>query len=190
MALASQLRRSLLLTAVLWLLTVVVVTLPLLGLGRLVAPDQASGSLVRHEGRVIGSRLIGQPFTDARHLQGRPAGAADLAASNPTLARRVEAAAQRWQAQGVAAPAADLLLDSGSGVDPQISLQAARQQLPGLTRSRGLAPERLEALLQRHRQGPWRLRAIEPVIDVLGFNLELDQLSAAAAAPVRSTRQP
>lgn len=181
MTMATELRRSLLLTAVLWLLTVVVITLPLLALGWLVAPDQASGSLVRRDGSVIGSRLLGQPFTSARYLQGRPAGAPDLAASNPALARRIEAAARRWQERGVAAPAADLLQDSGSGVDPQISLRAARQQLPGLARARGLPPERLEALLRRHRQGPWRLQAIEPVIDVLGFNRELDQLSAAVA---------
>ena len=125
MSIAAQLFRGLRLTLVLWLLTVVVTTLPLLGLARLVAPVAASGSLLRADGRVVGSRLIGQGFSSARYLQGRPAGAPNLAASNPELATRVAAAASRWQSTGVADPAADLLLDSGSGVDPHISLAAA-----------------------------------------------------------------
>jgi K+-transporting ATPase ATPase C chain len=97
MSIAAQLFRGLRLTLVLWLLTVVVTTLPLLGLARLVAPDPASGSLLRADGRVVGSRLIGQGFSSARYLQGRPAGAANLAASNPELAKRVAAAASRWK---------------------------------------------------------------------------------------------
>ena len=137
MTIAAQLFRGLRLTLVLWLLTVVVTTLPLLGLARLVAPDAASGSLLRADGRVVGSRLIGQGFSSARYLQGRPAGAPNLAASNPELATRVAAAASRWQSAGVAQPAADLIQDSASGVDPHISLAAARQQLPRLARQLG-----------------------------------------------------
>jgi len=180
MSIAAQLFRGLRLTLVLWLLTVVVITLPLLGLARLVAPDAAIGSLIRRDGQVVGSRLIGQGFSSARYLQGRPAGAPNLAASNPELATRVAAAARRWQSAGVAQPAADLLLDSGSGVDPHISLAAARQQLPRLARERQLPLAELERLLRQHQDGPLGLQAIEPVVNVLTFNLALDQLASSS----------
>ena len=181
MSIAAQLVRGLRLTLVLWLLTVVVITLPMLGLARLVAPDASTGSLLRTGERVVGSRLIGQSFSSARYLQGRPAGAPNLAASNPELATRVAAAASRWQSTGVARPAADLLLDSGSGVDPHISLAAARQQLPRLARERGVPLKDLERLLSQHQEGPLGLQAIEPVVKVLGFNLALDQLTDGSA---------
>ena len=180
MTIAAQLFRGLRLTLVLWLLTVVVITLPLLGLARLVAPDAATGSLLRRGERVVGSRLIGQGFSSARYLQGRPAGAPNLAASNPELATRVAAAASRWQSAGVAQPAADLLQDSGSGVDPHISLAAARQQLPRLARERQLPLAELERLIPQHQEGPLGLQAIEPVVNVLGFNLALDQLASSS----------
>jgi K+-transporting ATPase ATPase C chain len=180
MTIAAQLFRGLRLTLVLWLLTVVVITLPLLGLARLVAPDAATGSLLRSGDRVVGSRLIGQGFSSARYLQGRPAGAPNLAASNPELATRVAAAASRWQSAGVAHPAADLLQDSASGVDPHISLAAARQQLPRLARERQLPLAELERLIPQHQEGPLGLQAIEPVVNVLGFNLALDQLASSS----------
>ena len=182
MTFPSQLLRGVRATLILWSLTVVVITLPLLGLAHLLAPEAASGSLIRRDGQVVGSRLIGQSFPSARYLQGRPAGSPNLAPSNPALKDRVAAAASAWQQQGVSRPAADLLLDSGSGVDPHISLQAARQQLPRLARDRQLPVVRLEALLRQNQEGPITLQAIEPVVNVLAFNLALDQLSAAAPA--------
>ncbi|MFM7548464.1 MAG: potassium-transporting ATPase subunit C [Cyanobacteriota bacterium] len=178
MSFTAQLLRGVRLTLLLWLLTVVVITLPMLGVARLVAPEAAEGSLVRRDGAVVGSRLLGQSFRSPRYLQGRPAGAPNLAASNPELAKRVAEAASRWELSGVSQPAPDLLMDSGSGVDPHISLAAARQQLPGLARERDLEVRELERLLLQHQQGPLGLQAIEPVVNVLGFNLALDALSA------------
>ena len=180
MTFTAQLLRGVRATLVLWTLTVVVITLPLLGLARLVAPDAAGGSLIRREGQVLGSRLIGQDFRSERYLQGRPAGSPNLAPSNPALKDRVAAAAGAWQQQGISRPAADLLQDSGSGVDPHISLEAARQQLPRLARERQLSVDRLESLLRQSQEGPLSLQAIEPVVNVLAFNLALDQLSPAA----------
>jgi len=182
MTFTAQLLKGVRATLVLWLLTVVVITAPLLGLAHLVAPDAASGSLIRRNGQVVGSRLVGQPFQSARYLQGRPAGAPNLAASNPALKERVAAAASAWQQEGLTRPAADLLQDSGSGVDPHLSLAAARAQLPRLARERQLPEDRLEALLRQSEEGPMGLQAIEPVVNVLAFNLALDQLSAASAA--------
>ena len=184
MSFSAQLLRGVRATLVLWLLTVVVITLPLLGLARLVAPDAAAGSLIRREGQVVGARRIGQSFRAARYLQGRPAGSANLAPSNPALKERVAAAASAWQERGIRRPAADLLQDSGSGVDPHLSLEAARQQLPRLARERQIPQAALEALLRRHQEGPLPLQAIEPVVNVLAFNLALDELNATAPAPV------
>ncbi|MFZ4567042.1 MAG: potassium-transporting ATPase subunit C [Prochlorococcaceae cyanobacterium] len=176
MKLTAQLLRGLRATLVLWLLTVVVITLPLLGLAHLVVPDAAAGSLIRRGDQVVGARLIGQTFRSGRHLQGRPAGSPNLAPGNPLLKDRVAAAATTWQQQGIARPAADLLLDSASGVDPHISLEAARQQLPRLAAERQIAMPRLEALLRQTVEGPGALQAVEPVVNVLAFNLALDQL--------------
>jgi len=181
MSVTAQLLRGVRLTLLLWLLTVVVITLPMLGLAALVAPDAASGSLLLRDHQVVGSRLIGQSFRSNRYLNGRPAGAANLAPGNPELAARVAAAASRWQHAGIPQPAADLLQDSGSGVDPHISLEAARQQLPRLARERQLPPERLLVLLHQNQEGPWGLQSIEPVVNVLRFNLALDALTGGAA---------
>lgn len=178
MSFTAQLLRGVRLTLLLWTLTVVVITLPLLGVARLVAPDAAAGNLLRRNDAVVGARLIGQPFRSPRYLQGRPAGAPNLAASNPELAHRVAEAANDWQRVGVNQPAADLLLDSASGVDPHISLAGARQQLPRLAQERQLPLAELNRLLRQHQQGPLGMQAIEPVVNVLGFNLALDALSA------------
>ena len=190
MTFTAQLLRGVRATLVLWTLTVVVITLPMLGLARLVAPDAASGSLIRRDGQVVGSRLIGQAFRSDRYLQGRPAGSPNLAPSNPALKERVAAAASGLQKEGIDRPAADLLLDSASGVDPHISLEAARQQLPRLARERQLPIARIEALLRRNQEGPLGLQAIEPVVNVLGFNLALDALSAEPTSRPTTTSVP
>jgi K+-transporting ATPase ATPase C chain len=181
MSFTAQLLRGVRLTLLLWTLTVVVITLPLLGVARLLAPEAAAGSLLRRDGVVVGARLIGQPFGSTRYLQGRPAGAPNLAASNPELTQRVAEAANGWQRAGLSQPAPDLLLDSASGVDPHISLAAARQQLPRLAQERQLPLAALERLLRQQQQGPLGLQAIEPVVNVLAFNLALDGLSAGQA---------
>ena len=176
MSFTTQLLRGVRATVMLWLLTVVVITLPMLGLARLVAPDAATGSLLRRGDQVVGARLIGQPFRSPRYLQGRPGGAPNLATTNPELAVRVAEAASGWELAGVNQPAPDLLLDSASGVDPHLSLEAARQQIPRLTRERQLSFAELESLLRQVQEGPRGLQAIEPVVNVLRFNLALDSL--------------
>ena len=176
MSFTTQVLRGVRVTLILWLLTVVVITLPMLGLARLVAPDAADGSLLRRGDQVVGARLIGQSFRSPRYLQGRPAGAPNLAASNPELAARVADAASGWKLAGVSQPAPDLLLDSASGVDPHISLAAARQQFPRLARERQISVSELDALLRQVQEGPLGLQAAQPVVNVLRFNLALDSL--------------
>ena len=179
MSFTTQLLRGLRVTVILWLLTVVVITLPMLVLARLVAPDAANGSLLRRGDEVVGSRLIGQTFSSPRYLQGRPAGAPNLAASNPELAARVAEAARTWELAGVSQPAPDLLLDSASGVDPHVSLESARQQFPRLARERQLSVAQLEVLMSQVQEGPLGLQAAQPVVNVLRFNLALDKLRAS-----------
>jgi K+-transporting ATPase ATPase C chain len=179
MSFTTQLLRGVRVTLILWLITVVVITLPMLGMARLVAPDAATGSLLRQGNQVVGARLIGQPFRSPRYLQGRPAGAPNLAANNPELAMRVAEAASGWELAGVNQPAPDLLLDSASGVDPHISLVAARQQFPRLARERQLSVAELEKLLRQVQEGPWGLQAAQPVVNVLRFNLALDTLRSS-----------
>ncbi|MFM8524415.1 MAG: potassium-transporting ATPase subunit C [Cyanobacteriota bacterium] len=181
MSFTTQVLRGVRATVLLWLLTVVVITVPMLGLARLLAPDAAAGSLLRRDGVVVGARLIGQSFRSPPYLQGRPAGAPNLAPGHPALARRVAEAAARWDLAGVSEPAPDLLQDSASGVDPHISLVAARQQFPRLARERKLAIVQLEALLRQLQAGPVALQAAQPVVNVLRFNLALDALSAEPA---------
>jgi K+-transporting ATPase ATPase C chain len=176
MSFTTQVLRGVRVTVILWLLTVVVITLPMLGLARLVAPDAADGSLLRRGDQVVGARLIGQTFRSPRYLQGRPAGAPNLAASNPELAARVADAASGWKLAGVSQPAPDLLLDSASGVDPHISLAAARQQFPRLARERQISVSELDALLRQVQEGPLGLQAAQPIVNVLRFNLALDSL--------------
>jgi len=177
MDIPNAILRALRLTLALWLITVVVLTLPMLGLARLVAPHQAAGSLLRLDGQVVGSSLIGQPFSSARYLQSRPSGNPNLAPSNPALVDQIGQNARRWRSLGLQHPAPELLEVSASGVDPHLGLAAARQQFPALAKERGLPIDQLEALLRRHRQGPRSGAAIEPVVNVLAFNLELDHLS-------------
>ncbi len=177
----APLWRALRFTLLLWLLTTLALTLPLLGLAGLVAPEAAAGSLARRGDAVVGSRLLGQAFQSPRHLWGRPSGDPNLAATSAALPQRVAATASAWRAAGIGRPSPDLLLASASGVDPHIRLAAARQQLPRLAREHGLPLAQLEDLARRHLEGPWSLRAVEPLVNVLRFNLALEALESVDA---------
>lgn len=146
-------------------------------------PHQANGSLHAH-----GSRLIGQAFTDPGHFWSRPSAASynasassgsNLGPRNPALA---EAVAARVEALRDADPSntepvpIDLVTSSGSGLDPHISPEAARFQLPRVARVRNIAPERLAALIEEHTRGRTFGVLGEPRVDVLALNLALDAL--------------
>jgi K+-transporting ATPase ATPase C chain len=180
MSIPAHLWRAARLTIALWLLTVVVISLPMLGLAGILTSDSANGSLLKRNGVVVGSHLIGQQFSSRRYLNGRPSGKVILSAGNPLLAERVAQTAQAWHDSGIDQPAADLLLKSGSGVDPHISLEAARQQLPSLARERGVSMAQLEGLVSQNQEDLRSLRSIQPVVNVLDFNLALDKLDAAS----------
>ncbi|MCT0199009.1 K(+)-transporting ATPase subunit C [Synechococcus sp. CS-1325] len=181
--------KALRLTAVLWLLTVVIYTLPLLAVGQGLFPAQANGSLLRNAGgQVLGSSLIGQPFASDRYVWSRPSAVdystgktaptsapSNLGPTNPDLVKRIRETAATYAQAGIARPAADLLYASGSGLDPHITPEAARQQIPRLAAARSLPSAQLEQLILRHTQGRVLGLIGEPRVNVLTLNHALDQ---------------
>ena len=164
-----------------------------------VFPSQASGSLIEKDGKVVGSALIGQPFSDPGHFWSRPSATGPVpynaAASsgsnqgplNPALMDAVTAriAAFRDADPGNTAPVpADLVTASGSGLDPHISPAAAEYQVARVARVRGVPEATVAELVRRHTHGrQWGVLG-EPVVEVLPLNLALD----AAGARTTSSR--
>jgi len=186
-----QLRPALTLLLLLLVLTGIVYPLAVTLVARLLFPDQAAGSLVRRDGHTVGSLLIGQSFTDPGHFWGRPSattpqpyngtasGGSNLGPLNPALtdAMRARIAALRAADPGNSAPVpVDLVTASASGLDPHISVAAAAYQAARVARARGLAVERVQALIAAHTEG--RLLGVigEPRVNVLELNLALDAL--------------
>jgi K+-transporting ATPase ATPase C chain len=161
------------------------------GLAQLLFPHQAAGSVLTRDGHMVGSRLIGQSFSDPRYFWSRPSattpqpynGAAstgsNLGPLNPAL---LDAVRTRIAALHAADPdnhspvPVDLVTASGSGLDPEVSVAAASYQAARVARARGLAPERVQALIAQHTEG--RLLGVlgEPRVNVLELNLALDAL--------------
>jgi potassium-transporting ATPase KdpC subunit len=150
--------------------------------------DQANGSLVKHNGHVVGSALVGQSFTDPRHFWGRPSatatvpyngaisGGSNQGSNNPALHEAVKAriAALREADPGnTQAVPVDLVTASGSGLDPHISMAAARYQAGRVARLRGLPLAAVERLVDEHTEAAWLGFVGEPRVHVLKLNLAL-----------------
>lgn len=157
-------------------------------LGRVLFPYQAGGSIVERDGKAIGSALVAQPFAADRYFQPRPSAAgydamaaagSNQARSNPELRRRIEAARAAVAArEGIAPEAvpADLITQSGGGLDPDISPAAARVQVARIARARGLDSARVEVLVEQHVTAPQFGLFGQPRVNVLELNLALDAL--------------
>lgn len=160
------------------------------GLAKAFFPSQAQGSMVTdQDGREIGSRLIGQPFSADNYFWPRPSATADfsnnplasggsnISPTNPAFLKGVEARIQKLRESGVSGPIpADLIMASGSGLDPEISPEAARLQIPRVAKARGVSPEKVAALVERHRQGRQFSFLGAERVNVLLLNLALERL--------------
>ncbi|PKM19753.1 MAG: potassium-transporting ATPase subunit C [Gammaproteobacteria bacterium HGW-Gammaproteobacteria-15] len=156
------------------------------GISGALFPQQANGSLISHNGKLVGSALVAQPFSAEHYFHGRPSsadndpmstGGSNLAPSNPELRQRVaQTSAEltaRYQVAATELPV-DLLASSGSGVDPHISPAAAMLQLQRVAAARGISPAQLEQLVQQHTElAQWGLFG-QPRVNVLLLNLTLD----------------
>ncbi len=187
----AHLRTSLLMLAVLTVLTGLVYPAVVTGIAALVFPHQATGSLIERDGKALGSDLIGQPFADPRYFWGRPSetspypydaaasGASNLGPSNPALtdAVRQRIAALKAADPGNTAPVpVDLVTASGSGLDPEISPAAAEYQVARVARARRLSVSTLREIVARSTE-PRQLGVLgEPRVNVLRLNLALDGL--------------
>lgn len=154
-------------------------------------PERAAGSLIRDGEQLTGSALIGQPFSSPGHFWSRPSatapqpyngaasGGSNLGANNRLL---MDAVAQRIAALRAADPdnrapvPVDLVTASASGLDPDISLAAARYQVARVARVRGIDPAAVDALIERHARHPWLGFIGEPRVNVLALNRALDAL--------------
>ena len=178
-------------TFVTLLLTGIVYPLVMTGAARVLMPKQAQGSLVTDEtSRVVGSALIGQPFTKAGYVWPRPSAAgndgydatsssgSNFGVTSQKLHDRAAADVARLVAANPDAPGpvpADLVTASGSGLDPHISPEAALWQAPRVARARNVDPERVRAVIQSRVEGRTFGFLGEPHVNVLLVNLALDR---------------
>jgi K+-transporting ATPase ATPase C chain len=187
MGMMKHLVTATLMTIVTTILLGLVYPLVVTGLAQALFPDKANGQLIERDGRVIGSRIIGQPFTSPGYFHPRPSAAGagyDAAASsasnlgptNRKLIDRVAADVARVGAgqPDVAVPI-DLVTTSASGLDPHISPAAALYQVPRVARERKLPEEQVRQLVTSHIEGRQFGILGEPVVNVLLLNLALDE---------------
>ncbi len=186
-----QLRPAIVSLVVLSVVTGLIYPLAVTAIAQVVFPWQANGSLIRVDGRPVGSALIGQPFDDPRYFWGRPSATepfpydaaasagSNLGPTNPALIAAVKARLAALRAADPNNPLPvpiDLVTASGSGLDPDISVLAARYQAPRVARARGIAESVVRQLIDTHVTGRTLYLLGESRVNVLDLNLALDAL--------------
>jgi potassium-transporting ATPase KdpC subunit len=199
----SEIRPAIVLLLALTLITGVAYPLAITGLAQVLFPQQANGSLIERDGKVVGSQLIGQLFTEDRYFRGRlsattkadpndstktveaPYNAANsmgsnLGPTNKALMARIQGDVDKLKAENLSARVPmDLVTTTGSGLDPHISPEAAHFQVPRVAKARGIPEDRVRQLVDTYIEGRWLGFLGEPRVNVLALNLALDRLAAA-----------
>ncbi len=186
-----QVKYAVLFLLVLTVITGVIYPLVVTGFAQLFFRNKADGSIMSQGGKLVGSALIGQPFSDPKYFWGRlsatgpfpynadASSGSNLGPSNPSLRDAAQARIEALKAvdPGNASPIpVDLVTSSASGLDPDISIAAARYQTPRVARYRGLTVAQVAALVDRFTEGRQFGILGEPRVNVLKLNLALDGL--------------
>lgn len=197
-----ELRPAILILVLLTLITGLAYPLAMTAIAGVIFPKQAQGSLIEKDGKVIGSSLIGQEFKDDKYFHGRPSatsapdpadstktvpapynaansGGSNLGPTSKALNHRIKDDVEKLKAEnpGAAAPL-DLVTTSASGLDPDISPEAALFQVPRVAKARSMPEDQVRQLVTANSQG--RLAGLlgEPRVNVLALNLALDRSAA------------
>jgi len=197
-----EIRPAIVLLLVLTAITGLAYPLAMTGIAGAIFPAKAQGSLIEKDGKVIGSALIGQEFKDDKYFHGRPSatlapdpsdstktvsapynaansGGSNLGPTSKALADRLKEDVDKLKAENPnAAVPVDLVTTSASGLDPDISPEAAQFQVPRVAKARNMPEESLKALVTSNTEGRWLGLLGEPRVNVLALNLALDRASA------------
>ena len=187
MNILKQIYPAFAITVVLTVLLGIIYPLAVTGLGQLIFPRQAAGSLIEKDGKVIGSSLIGQPFSGPGYFHSRPSaagsgydgtasGGTNLGPTSLKLMDNVKAAAESLREENPGSPVPiDMVTASASGLDPHITPAAAEFQVPRIARERRLSEDEVRRIVREHAEGRQFGILGEPRVNVLELNLALDK---------------
>lgn len=197
----KELRPAIVIVIALTIITGLLYPLGMTGLAGLIFPREAQGSLIMQDGKVVGSALIGQEFKSDAYFHGRPSatttpdpkdptqnlpapynagnsGGSNLGPTNPDLKERIEKDLAALKETNPQAPVpVDLVTTSGSGLDPDISPEAALFQVPRIAKARNLSEDRVRQLVNAAIENRFAGVIGEPHVNVLALNLELDRIA-------------
>jgi len=180
---------AILMTIVTTVLLGIIYPLVVTGISQVLFHDKANGQLIVRDGTVVGSRIIGQPFSAPKYFHSRPSaagngydaansGGSNLGPTNQKLIDRVKQDTASAQGENPSAPVpVDLVTTSASGLDPDITPAAAEFQIPRVARERGMTEQAVRQLIQKYTQSRQLGFLGEPRVNVLELNLKLDEIS-------------